>query len=99
MSKNKFEEHLDAAGIAFDLLLFLPIFISNIAGIFSKDVFAENSLYFPAIFIIDMIYIAVYYSNVKDKEYRGEGMLYLVLLIILGFSLIGMSIAYALTIL
>lgn len=71
----------------------------NIAGIFSKDVFAENPLYFPAIFIIDMIYIAVYYSNVKDKEYRGEGMLYLVLLIILGFSLIGMSIAYALTIL
>lgn len=49
MSKNKFEEHLDAAGIAFDLLLFLPIFVSNLAGIFSKDVFAENPLYFPAI--------------------------------------------------
>lgn len=99
MSKNKFEEHLDAARIAFDLLLFLPIFISNIAGIFSKDLIAENPLYFPVIFIIDIIYIAMYYSNVKDRDYRGEGMLYLVLLIILGFSLIGMSIAYVLTIL
>ncbi|CEI82299.1 hypothetical protein BN997_02160 [Oceanobacillus oncorhynchi] len=57
MSKNKFEEHLDAAGIAFDLLLFLPIFVSNLAGIFSKDVFAENSLYIPVIFIIDIIEI------------------------------------------
>lgn len=30
--KNKRKEHLNAAGIAFDFLVYLPIFLSNLAG-------------------------------------------------------------------
>ncbi|UUI03967.1 SRPBCC family protein [Oceanobacillus jeddahense] len=94
MNKNKLKKHVYAAGIAFDLLVYLPVFISNLAGIFSKSLFREKSLFFPAIVIIDVVMSVHYYSNIKDSEYQGEKTLYFVLLSILSASLIGLVISY-----
>lgn len=96
MKRSSTDEHITAAGIAFNLVVFLPIFLSNLVGIFSETFFTENKLFFPGLLLVDMVMLALYYSNFKDRVTHGEGIYYVVLSLLLSIGLIGMIVSYVL---
>lgn len=96
MKKKSADEHLTLAGIAFNIVLFIPVFLSNLVGIFSEIVFTENKLFFPGLLLIDIVILALFYSNFKDRVYRGEGIYYVILSSLLTIGLIGITVSYIL---
>lgn len=86
---HRVEEHLTAAGMAFDIILFLPIFLTNLVGVFSGSFFNESKLFFPAVLLIDIIILALFYSNLRKRKNLGEAILYISLLALLFISFVG----------
>ena len=90
--KNKTDEHLTAAEMAFELMLFLPVFLTNLVGIFKEGFFDENKLFFPGLLVVDVIMFVLFYYNFKDRTYRGENIYRVILLLVVIVCLIGIII-------
>lgn len=78
------QEHVAAAAISYIILL-----LTNLVAIFGKSYFYESKLFFPVIILGNIIMISLLYSNFKNREYRGEGIIYMVLFSLLIVSLLG----------
>lgn len=96
MAEENVEEHLTGAGMAFNLMFFLPVFLTNLVGIFSETFFLENKWFFPALLVVDVIFLLLYYSNFKKRKYRTEAIYYSVLLLLLGAGTVGVIVSYIL---
>ncbi|GEK59893.1 hypothetical protein CHL76_14285 [Marinococcus halophilus] len=91
--QEKQNEHLSGALLAFILLIFIPVFLSNIIFAFSPELMGNSWKNFFVVLVIDLVLIWSYASSLKDVEYRIEKVLYLVLLALIIVGALSISIA------
>jgi len=91
--QEKQNEHLSGALLAFILLMFIPVFLSNLIFTFSPDLMGTGWKHFFVVLVIDLVLIWSYASSLKDIEYRIEKVLYLVLLSLIVVGALSISIA------
>ncbi|MFB5664036.1 hypothetical protein [Alteribacillus sp. HJP-4] len=85
-SKERQNEHISGALLAFVLLIFIPVFLSNIIFTFNPESMGNGWTNFMVVLFIDIVLIFSYVSSLKDVEYKIEKILYssLTVLMILG---------------
>ncbi|WYP27516.1 hypothetical protein NSQ54_05245 [Alkalihalobacillus sp. FSL W8-0930] len=85
------EKKASKGNMIVNTILFLPIFLMNLVGIFDRSYFADNSIYFVVVAALDLILIMLFYSNITTSK-GFEKFLYIVLSSILTLCLISCSI-------
>lgn len=91
--KEKQNQHLSGALLAFILVIFIPVFLSNIIFTFSPALMGNSWKHFFVVLVVNLVLIWSYASSLKDVEYRIEKVFYLVLLSLIIAGMFSISIA------
>lgn len=92
-AQTKQNEHISGALLAFILLIFIPIFLSNMIFVFNPALAGDGWKNFSVVLMINLVLIWSYSAGLKDAEHRAEKIFYSVLLFLMTAGILAIVIS------